>query len=235
MQVKALLLALIAAFLLGSIPWGLIVSRLFFRKDIRSQGSGNIGATNAVRTLGKAGGAAVFILDFAKGAASGIVAAYLYFWLLAGGVVGLGTPASPAGLGLFTLQMGNMGAQTMMAAAYFGCILGHIFSPWLKFRGGKGISTAVGCVLISFGWLPMLMELTIFALLVLATRFVSLGSMIAAVTVPFLSLWVYGVNPPNWYAFAFCALATVAIIWAHRANLRRLRQGTENRLGQAHG
>lgn len=234
MFVLALVLALIAAFALGSIPWGLIVSRMFYRTDIRHKGSGNIGATNAVRTLGKRGGAAVFLLDFAKGTMAGIVAALLYFWLLAGqgeAGVGLGMPGRPAGLGVFTMLMGNSGAQTILAAAYFGSILGHIFSPWLRFKGGKGISVAVGCVLIVFGWLPTLVALTVFALLVLLTRYVSVGSMVAASVCPFLSLAVNGINPPNFYAFGLIAAAALVIIWAHRANILRLRQGTEHRLG----
>ena len=127
----------VAAFLLGSIPWGLVISTVFFHTDIRQHGSGNIGTTNAMRTIGKAGGAAVFVLDFGKGLLSGVLAWAFSQYLLPGAGLVPGAPVSH---------------DTMLAVAFLGCTWGRIFSPWLKFKGGKGIAVAVGCLFVTFGW-----------------------------------------------------------------------------------
>lgn len=185
-------------FLLGSIPWGVIVSRIGFHKDIRDEGSGNIGATNALRTMGKAGGAAVFLLDLGKG-------------LLAGLLVTLFTEGSVA-----------------LALGFLGCIWGHIFSPWLKFRGGKGISVAVGYLFFLYGPLWALAEIALFALIVALSRYVSAGSVTAAVACPFIALHLFW---GQWVTVGIIILAALTVIWAHRSNLRRLKQGTESKLG----
>ena len=117
----------VAAFLLGSVPWGVVVSRLFFHTDVREHGSGNIGTTNALRTLGKKGGAAVFLLDFGKGLLSGFLV-----WAVARLIVDAA--------GGFSL----LSYETLRAVSFLACIWGHIFSPWLKFRGGKGIAVEIG-------------------------------------------------------------------------------------------
>ncbi len=191
-------LLFVGAFLLGSIPWGVIVSRIGFHKDIRDEGSGNIGATNALRTMGKAGGAAVFLLDLGKG-------------LLAGFLVTLFTEGSVA-----------------LALGFLGCVWGHIFSPWLKFRGGKGISVAVGYLFFLYGPLWALIEIALFALIVALSRYVSAGSVTAAVACPFIALYLFW---GQWTTVGIIALAALTVIWAHRSNLRRLRQGTESKLG----
>ncbi len=191
-------LLFVGTFLLGSIPWGVIVSRIGFHKDIRDEGSGNIGATNALRTMGKAGGAAVFLLDLGKG-------------LLAGFLVTLFTEGSVA-----------------LALGFLGCIWGHIFSPWLKFRGGKGISVAVGYLFFLYGPLWALIEIALFALIVALSRYVSAGSVTAAVACPFIALYLFW---GQWTTVGIIALAALTVIWAHRSNLRRLRRGTESKLG----
>jgi glycerol-3-phosphate acyltransferase PlsY len=208
MSVLLLLATLVVTFLLGSIPWGIIISRLFYKTDIRTVGSGNIGAANALRTLGKRGGAAVFILDFGKGLLAGFFGWFVFVHL-----------APPDG---------GLGQQNFLTAAFFGCSYGHIFSPWLKFKGGKGIAVAVGCLFITFGWFWTLFELGIFIVLVLFTRYVSVGSIAAAVVCPFVSLWLFW---GDWLSFAFCAAVGLVIIWAHRGNMKRLREGEEHRLG----
>ena len=165
----------VAAFLLGSIPWGLVISTVFFHTDIRQHGSGNIGTTNAMRTIGKAGGAAVFVLDFGKGLLSGVLA-----WA---------------------------------------------FSQYLL----PGIAVAVGCLFVTFGWVGACLELLIFAVLVVATKHVSVGSIAAAAACPFFALYFFW---GDWLAWACCTIAAVTVVWAHRGNIARLRAGTESRIGQ---
>ena len=155
-EIAVLVLLFAASFILGSIPWGVINSRVFYHTDVRDHGSGNIGTTNAIRTMGKVGGGAVFVLDFGKGLFSGFLA-WLFFTLL----------VDPAG------STHSFTYQTLAACAFFGCITGHIFSPWLGFKGGKGVAVAVGCMFATFGWQFALIELALFAVVVITTRYVS--------------------------------------------------------------
>lgn len=196
-----------ASFLLGSIPWGVVISRVFFKKDIRSEGSGNIGATNAARTLGKGGAAAVFLLDFGKGLLSGWLALECSFHL-----------------GAWQPSLGPVAASL----AFLGVIWGHVFSPWLRFKGGKGISAAVGNLFFLFGWAGAVVELAVFAATVAATRHVSAGSLAAAAACPLLALCFFW---GEWWAVAICTLAAATVAWAHRGNIERLRNGTESRIG----
>jgi len=231
----AFALAFVAAFLLGSIPFGLIVSKLFFNTDIREHGSGNIGTTNAIRTIGKAGGYAVFVLDFGKGLLSGFIALWVGTAFLGlrgydagtGGLVGMLAPFGLAPLGdaaLLTVQM----AETMLAVSFLGCTLGHIFSPWLKFKGGKGVATAVGCVFVAYGVLGAVILLALFAVIVALTRYVSVGSMIAGGACPFFSLLFYW---GNWPAIICCFIVGANLVLAHHGNMKRLMAGTESRVG----
>jgi len=194
------------AFLLGSVPWGLVISKVFYGKDLREVGSGNIGTTNAIRAMGKVGGYAVFVLDFGKGLLSGFIG----LWI-----------AQAAGF-----EGGLVGVAT--SVAFLGCVWGHIFSPWLGFKGGKGIAVAIGCLFVTYGVVPSIIELLIFAVLVVATRYVSVGSIAAALACPLLSLWVFW---GNWPAVLLCSIAGLTVFWAHRGNLARLREGTERRVG----
>lgn len=202
----------LVSFLLGSIPWGVIVSRLFFHTDVRQHGSGNIGATNALRTLGKKGGAAVFALDVAKG-------------LLSGAVVGLVSAMLPSQTPLSTVEL-----QVLSAMAFLACTWGHIFSPWLGFKGGKGIAVAFGCMMVAFGPVPGLIELTAFIVVVAVLRYVSLGSIVAALLCPVAATFVFW---PNAWAIVLCSLAAATVVWAHRANIERLRAHAEPKLGSA--
>lgn len=204
----------VLSFLLGSIPWGLIISKVFYHTDLREHGSGNIGTTNAMRTMGKAGGAAVFILDFGKGVLSGVLAlAVLWFFVPGGGLY----PGMTVGT-----------YDDFLALAFLGCTWGHIFSPWLKFKGGKGIAVAVGCLFVTFGWVGACLELALFAVLVIATRHVSVGSIAAAVACPFFALYYFWGEPLAWTC---CTLAALTVIWAHRGNIKRLLAHEESRIG----
>ena len=196
----------VAAFLLGSVPWGLVISKVFYHKDLREEGSGNIGTTNAIRSMGKVGGYAVFVLDFGKGVLSGLIA----LWVARA----CGFEAAASGVAL--------------AAAFLGCVWGHIFSPWLGFKGGKGIAVAVGCLFVTFGPVGALLELAIFIVLVFVTRYVSVGSMAAALACPFFALYFFW---GNWPAWLLCTITGLTVFWAHRGNLARLRAGEERKLG----
>ena len=194
MELLGALGVFVVSFLLGSIPWGVIISKVFYHTDIREHGSGNIGTTNAMRTMGKVGGSAVFVLDFGKGIVSGLIAA--------------------------------------AAAAMFGGVWGHIFSPWLGFKGGKGIAVAVGCLFVTFGWQGACLELAIFAVLVLATKYVSVGSIAAAGACPLFAAYyfLYATFAPA--AWVCTTVAALTVVWAHRGNIERLRAGNERRIGQ---
>lgn len=200
----------IVCFLLGSIPWGVIISRVFFHTDVRDHGSGNIGTTNAIRAMGKVGGYSVFVLDFGKGLLSGALALLFAQWCAAGGEVDPGL------------------RQLFLGISFVGCVWGHIFSPWLKFKGGKGIAVAIGCLFIVFGPVGAIIELVIFAVLVVATKYVSVGSIAAAASCPIIALYYFW---GAWPAWAIILAAALTVVWAHRANIARLRAGTESRVG----
>lgn len=212
----------VASFLLGSIPWGVIISRVFYHTDIREHGSGNIGTTNAMRTMGKVGGGAVFLLDFGKGLASGALALAALWFLAPGG----GLSPEPGSL---TAQIATY--DNLVCLAFLGCILGHIFSPWLGFKGGKGVAVAVGCLFVTVGPVWTVVEILAFALVTIATRYVSAGSLTAAVLCPFIAAYLFLFVDFAPLSFALCLAGAVVVIWAHRGNIERLRAGTERRIG----
>ena len=233
--IDAFVVTFVVTFLLGSIPFGLINSKVFYKTDIREHGSGNIGTTNAIRTMGKVGGYSVFVLDFGKGLLSG----FLGIWIgqLFFSLHGYGALASDLTAILAPFRLGPVGdpldlatqfSQVLLAVSFLGCVWGHIFSPWLKFKGGKGIAVAVGCLFVTFGVVGAVLELAIFIVLVVATRYVSVGSIAAALACPFFSLYFFW---GDWLAFALCSLAGLTVVWAHRENIKRLLSGTENRVG----
>ena len=192
----------VLAYLLGSIPMGWILAKLLFKTDIRAKGSGNIGATNALRQFGTKVGVLVLILDMIKG----IVAV-----LLAKSLLGLDNVMVPI-CGLIA-------------------ILGHIYPVWLGFKGGKGVATAAG-VGLALAPLSIPLALAVFILVVYKTRYVSLGSIIAAI-VWGLSLiyFAYHSEMANWGIMAAVVVVVVAvIIGKHKQNIQRLRNGTENKI-----
>ncbi|WP_172135974.1 glycerol-3-phosphate acyltransferase [Adlercreutzia sp. ZJ473] len=219
----------VACFLLGSIPWGVIISRVFFHKDIRDEGSGNIGTTNAMRSMGKAGGGAVFVLDFGKGVLSGVLATLVAPYVQGSLVVSAAQAGSFGGMLVAeTAPVAESALALCFGVAFFGCVWGHIFSPWLGFKGGKGIAVAVGCLFVVFGPVGALLEIAIFAVLVVTTRYVSVGSIAAAAACPFFSLyylWGHGL------AVALMTVGALTVVWAHRGNIARLRAGNERRVG----
>ena len=192
------------AYLLGSIPFGLILVRLVRGEDVRLSGSGNIGATNVARTGGAKLGVATLLLDALKGYAGVAFAITL------------------------THREAALDSGLAAALAALCAILGHVFPVWLKFRGGKGVATAVGAFL---GLAPraVLVVLAIFLIVVAIFRYVSLGSIAAAAVFPVLAYFLYR---GTWTVADLLVMfaASLLIILKHKANIRRLLNGTENRL-----
>lgn len=189
-------LGLVAAYVLGSVPFALVISRIFFRIDIRDHGSGNVGATNVVRVLGKGPGIACFVLDFLKG------------WLptFLGGAFGL-----------------PWWAVLLLGVA---AILGHSRSVFLGFTGGKSVATGAGVIVALSPWVG-LSALVIWAVVFGLGRIVSLGSIVAAASLPFLML---AFHQPLPYA-VFATLVATYVIVRHRSNIERLLRGQEPRMG----
>ena len=195
---------LVLSYLLGSIPTSYWVGRAVYGVDLRTQGSGNLGATNTFRVLGWKAALPVFIVDVTKGFIQA-------FWF----------PQLESAPWPWAIAYG--------AAA----ILGHVFSIWVKFRGGKGIATSAGVFLGVAPW-AVLCGFAVWAATVATTRIVSLASMLAALTIP-VAVWF--LPPPEggtilqWFTIALAAF----VIWAHRDNVRRLLRGEEHRFGRGPG
>lgn len=203
--------ALIAAqaYLLGSIPFGLLVARSQ-GVDIRQQGSGNIGATNVWRVLGRKWGLATFLADAAKG------------WLAV--TIGYAIAAR------MVPPAGHDFAYFGIAAA-IGCILGHNFPVWLGFKGGKGVATSLGVII---GMMPLasLIVFAIWGIVFKVSRYVSLASIVAALALPVVViglLFLGGIH--GWANFYFACAAGLLVIRRHRENIQRLVEGTEHRFG----
>jgi acyl phosphate:glycerol-3-phosphate acyltransferase len=193
-----LVAVVVAAYLLGSIPWGLLITRIFGQADIRQAGSGNIGAANVTRVAGPAAGILTLFLDAGKG--------YAAVWLAA--------------------HYSNESATWMMIAA-LAVLLGHCFPIWLSFKGGKGVATALG-VFLALCAPAALAALALFGLVTAYWKYVSLGSVSAAAAMPLLVyfLWAPPHAPPTIIIFG-TMVAALLIIYKHDANLQRLVEGVE--------
>ena len=192
-----LVLSFLSGFILGSIPFGFIVAKAK-GVDIREQGSGNIGATNVMRVVGKKEGILVFVLDFLKGFLP------VAYWAR------------------FTLFWGLPGVL-----AALGAISGHMFTPWLKFRGGKGVATGFGAF-VGLAPVPVLCAFGVWLFVLLISRIVSLSSILAAISLPFF-LYTFHVQPSF---FWFGVVAAVLVIVRHHSNIKRLIRGKEPRMGE---
>ncbi len=211
-------LANIVAYFLGAIPFGYLIVRAKSGADIRQTGSGGTGATNVSRRAGKFAAALTLLLDSAKGAAAVLIAK----WLVLNQVV------NQVGNGGLTFQVSS---EWWVAAAGLAVMLGHIFPVWLKFRGGKGVATGCGVFLVLMPAIVLFAAL-IFVAVVFSTRYVSLGSIIAALAIPILLLLQHVlVRPlPNFSPLVTFAVASaLLIVFAHRENISRLVQGRETR------
>ena len=209
-----ILVALLFGYLLGSIPFGLLLTRAAGLGDVRKIGSGNIGATNVLRTGNKGLAAATLLLDGLKGTAAVLLAAIVLAPMLQGP-----PPIAPDFAQAEALYVG------LICAAGFGALLGHIFPVWLGFKGGKGVATYIG-VLFALAWPIGLAFCGIWLAVALVARYSSLASLVAAVVTP-LALWLSG---PKLLAVVFLVM-TGLLFWKHRENIARLRHGTESRIG----
>ena len=197
---------ILVAYLIGSIPFGYLIVRLAGRGDVRETGSGGTGATNVSRRAGKVAGLATLVLDAAKGA----------FAVLVAGIV-------------MSQQRVTINVRWVVAAAAVTVIAGHIFPVWLKFRGGKGVATAAGAFFMVAPF-ALLCAGLVFVIVVALTRYVSLASLAAAVLIPFflwLQKWLLqpaaDIRPP----LTAAVVGALLIIFAHRGNIARLVNRTE--------
>ena len=189
-----LLAALVGGFLVGSIPFGLLLTRLAGLGDIRKIGSGNIGATNVLRTGRKDIAALTLLLDAAKGAAAALIA-------------------------------GHWGPDMMLAAG-MGALLGHMFPPWLRFRGGKGMATALG-VILALNWPVCLATCAAWLAVAGVLRYSSLAALLSIAAAPVFSWYIGG----DLQLAQFTAMVAVLIWLRHRTNIVRLLKGEEPRIG----
>lgn len=210
------------SYLLGSIPFGYLLVRIFRGQDVRQTGSGNIGATNVARTGSKGLAIATLFLDALKGYAAVMFA----FWLTGRHRFEAGTPTSIYDQPSPAIDSHNI--LLLAALAAFCAILGHVFTPWLRFKGGKGVATAVG----SFAALApraVLVALVLFAIVVVLTRYISLGSMVAAAAFPLLVWWLNPGERTTGPILLLIGASSLLIIARHKDNVGRLLAGTENR------
>ena len=189
------LIVLVAAYLIGAIPFGYLLVRLRSGKDVRSMGSGNIGATNVLRTTGRGLGVLTLLLDIVKGVAAVWLAEYMtegsLFWM-------------------------TMAALAVMA--------GHAFPVFLRFKGGKAVASFVGAFLYLMP-VPLLATILLFVITVAVSRYISLGSIIAAGLFP-LAVWI--IEHPPLYVVLAAAIAGAFIVYRHRGNVERIRAGSEH-------
>lgn len=202
MALKAIIWILVS-YVIGSIPFGLVVSKLLYKQDLRQLGSGNIGATNVLRNYGVQPFIAVMLLDMGKGVAAVAV----------GRALGLG--------------------PSLSLLAGLASIIGHNWSLFLKFKGGKGVATSGGVIIAAYPWQVTLVVLGVFAVVVLLTRIMSIASMIAAVAFPISSAIIFwGDLAEYWPHLVVAVLTSVFAIYKHRANIKRLLKGEEPKISR---
>lgn len=221
------------AFLAGSVPFGLLIARAK-GVNIREHGSGNIGATNVLRVVGKPYGIACLILDFLKGFLPTLLAANVI--LIEGKNPQIAVDALQ-GLATTFAAGDAWKAQTLVILSGLAAILGHNYSPWIGFKGGKGIATSGG-VLVALMPVGVVVLLVIWLLVFFTTRYVSVASMATAVAVPAVTL--YGSHRHGYLAdgtwnkplFVFSIIIAVLAVWRHRSNIRALMDGTEHQFSR---
>jgi glycerol-3-phosphate acyltransferase PlsY len=218
------IIVVVVAYLLGSIPFGYLLVKFFRGEDIRLSGSGNIGATNVARSGARGLGIITLALDALKGLVAVLHA----------------THAAHHDLRHADFKLVHPNYESnLMAAAALAAIVGHIFPVWLKFKGGKGVATALGVFVLLFPK-ALLVSLIIFILVVAISRYVSLGSILATIALPIAAYFLedaahlqhdrdLGID---WQTFLPVCLIALLVIAKHHQNIRRLIAGNENRLGQ---
>lgn len=215
----ALLITAVGGYLLGSINWAIIITRTIFRKDIRTEGSGNAGATNVLRNHGRGPAILTTIGDIAKS----MLAVVIGSWLLANLQLD-----APAGSSLW------MQENLALIGGYIGgffCLLGHDFPVFYGFRGGKGVLSTLGMFLL-LDWRVALACLGVFIVVVAISRMVSLGSILAIGCGPVLLYLLADSTERAVFSTVVATLVWLLIVWQHRANIGRIIAGNENKLGQ---
>jgi acyl phosphate:glycerol-3-phosphate acyltransferase len=197
------------SYLLGSIPFGYLLVRVFRGEDIRQTGSGNIGATNVARSGAKGLGIATLVLDALKGALAVGIASYIANHEVRSGAYPTLIP------------------NQLMATAALAAVLGHVFPVWLRFKGGKGVATALGVFCVLFPK-AVLLALAVFILVVVVTRYVSLGSILGAIAFPVAAYFLQG---SDWLSLLLASGVSLVIVLKHHQNIQRLLAGTESRFG----
>jgi glycerol-3-phosphate acyltransferase PlsY len=200
-------LLVLAAYLLGSVPVGLLIGRLLGGIDPRRQGSGRTGATNVLRSVGVGGATVVLVLDVAKGAAAVLLAGSIF-----------ATASSQA-------------APWVAAAAGVAAVIGHIRSIFIAFGGGRGVATAAGGLLAMSPW-SLLILAPVLVFIIWRTRYVSLGSISAALLAPIVASGLALAGAASGASVAYALVAGALVTWSHADNIARLRTGTERRLGE---
>lgn len=203
MDIKFLSLALVTSYLLGSIPNAVWVGKVFFNVDVREHGSGNAGATNTLRVLGKKAGIVVLLLDFLKG----LAASSLMFLQS-------------------DIQYGTQEFRQIQLILGLVAVIGHVFPVFARFKGGKGIATLIGMV-VGVSWPVSLLCAITFVLIVWISKYISLGSMLGTLFSPIFVRMKYG-QDETFFVY-FCCLMALMVIYTHRSNIIRLREGTESR------
>ena len=202
--VGAYALVIVASYLYGAIPWGFVVARGLYQTDIRQHGSGNIGFTNVLRTVGVRAGALVLFLDIGKGVLPVLTARLIW------------------------------GDPNLQVAGAVAAVAGHSWPVYLGFRGGKGVATGSGAVL-AMAPLPFLAIAAVGLPFLAVSRYVSLTVLIFAPAMSALMLALALLDLTSYSYFVFVAAATAIIVYRHRDNIRRLRAGTESKLGRRAG
>lgn len=204
--ILAIIVIVALSYLLGSIPFGYILVRVFRRQDIRSVGSGNIGATNVIRSGAKGLGALTFLLDTLKGCSA--------VWL---------------GALIASALAPSMAPRNAEALGALFAVIGHMYPVWLRFHGGKGVATGFGVFLVAAPW-AALSSIGLFFVVLAFTRIVAVGSILAAASFPVFAWLLVGGDRPAFFIAVQVAVVLLIIV-KHRENIRRLLAGTENRFG----
>lgn len=203
MEISQLTLLILASYLLGSIPSAVWIGKAFFNIDVRDHGSGNAGATNTLRVLGKPAGISVLIVDLLKGLAA---VSLLHFFS--------------------TLAPETQGFRKHQLFLGLAAVIGHVYPIFAGFKGGKGIATLLGMV-IGISWPVAVLCAMIFICTVWLSKYVSLGSMMGAAFSPIFVRFIYG--PDETFFLYFCLAIAGMVVYTHRANIQRLRAGKESK------
>ena len=204
MEIIILVAGFVVAYLIGSIPTAVWVGKWFYNTDVREQGSGNAGATNTIRVLGLTAGIPVIVVDILKG----WFAVWMMHWFI------------PPGWDQDMVIYAKIIAGVM-------AVIGHALPVYAGFRGGKGVATLLGTGIALYGW-PVLISVVVFAVVLLATGYVSLGSISGGAVFPFVVVFYFKITNPALVGMA--VFAALFLLWTHRKNILRLWKGEENRV-----